>query len=49
MAAVLRLLVAKTLATVDEIKTMVAAVDCEDGVADNKFTGPMLPGVEQAR
>jgi hypothetical protein len=49
LAAVLRLLVAKRLATVDEIKTVVAAVDREDGVADNKFTGAMLPGAEQAR
>jgi hypothetical protein len=46
LAAVLRLLVAKRLATVDEIKTMVAAVDREDGVEDNKFTGAMLPGAE---
>jgi hypothetical protein len=49
LAAVLRLLVAKRLATVDEIKTVVAAVDREDGVADNKLTGAMLPGAEQAR
>ena len=43
LAAVLRLLVAKKVATADEIKAVVAAIDREDGVADNRFTGRMLP------
>jgi proline dehydrogenase len=43
LAAVMRLLVAKRLATANEIKAVVAAVDREDGVADNRFTGTMLP------
>ena len=43
VAAVLRLMVAKELATADEIKAVVAAVDREDGVADNRFTGRILP------
>jgi hypothetical protein len=40
LAAVMRLMVAKK-ATADEIKAVVAAVDREDGVADNRFTGAM--------
>ena len=43
LAAVLRLLVAKKVATADEIKAVVAAIDREDGVADKRFTGRMLP------
>jgi len=43
LAAVLRLLVARKVATADEIKAVVAAVDREDGVADNRFTGRVLP------
>jgi hypothetical protein len=43
LAAVLRLMMAKKLASADEIKAVVAAVDREDGVADNRFTGRMLP------
>jgi hypothetical protein len=49
LAAVLRLLVAKKLATVDEIKRVVDAVDREDGVADTKFTGAMLPEAKPPR
>jgi hypothetical protein len=49
LATIIRLLVAKKLATVDEIKTVVAAVDREDGVEDEKFTGAMLPGAEPTR
>jgi hypothetical protein len=37
LAAVIRLMVAKRLATADEIKAVVAAVDREDGIADNRF------------
>src|SRR6266853_849234 len=43
LAAVLRLLVARKVATADDIKAVVAAVDREDGVADNRFTGRVLP------
>jgi hypothetical protein len=49
LAAVLRLLVAKKLATESEIKAVVAAVDREDGVEDKKFTGVLLPGADPAR
>jgi len=49
LAAVLRLLVAKKLATASEIKAVVAAVDREDGVEDKRFTGGMLPGADPAR
>jgi hypothetical protein len=44
LAAVIRLMLAKKVATTDEIKALVAAVDREDGMEDKKFTGPMLPG-----
>jgi hypothetical protein len=44
LAAVIRLMVAKKLATTDEIRTLVAAVDREDGVEDKKYSGPILPG-----
>ena len=43
LAAVLRLIVAKKVAAAAEIKAVVAAIDREDGVADNRFTGRMLP------
>jgi hypothetical protein len=43
LAAVLRLLVARKVATAADIKAVVAAVDREDGVADNRFTGRVLP------
>jgi hypothetical protein len=43
LAAVIRLMLAKRLATPDDIRTVVAAVDREDGTEDKKFTGPMLP------
>src|SRR5438105_15908258 len=38
LAAVLRLLVARKVATADDIKTVVAAVHREDDDADNRFT-----------
>jgi siderophore synthetase component len=44
LAAVIRLMVAKKLATTDEITALVAAVDREDGLEDKKYTGAMLPG-----
>jgi hypothetical protein len=43
LAAILRMMVAKKLATVDEIKALVAAVDREDGVEDRKYKGPVVP------
>ena len=43
LAAVVRMLVMKRLATVDEIKTLVAAIDREDGAEDQKCRGPLLP------
>jgi hypothetical protein len=44
LAAVIRLLVARKLATPDDMRALVAAVDREDGVEDKKYTGPLLPG-----
>jgi hypothetical protein len=43
LAAVLRLLVAKNIASIDEIRRVVAAVDREDGIEDQKYSGPLLP------
>jgi hypothetical protein len=43
LAAVLRLLVRKNIATIDELKKLVLAVDREDGREDQKYTGPLLP------
>jgi hypothetical protein len=43
LAAVIRLLVAKKIATADQIKALVAAVDREDGVEDKKYEGPLVP------
>ena len=43
LAATLRLLTAKRLATPDEIKAMVAAVDREDGTEDKRYSGPIAP------
>ena len=42
LAVVIRLMVAKKIATADEIKAIVAAVDREDGVEDKKYKGPMV-------
>jgi len=44
LAAVIRLLMVKKVASTDEIKAVVAAVDREDGSADQRYSGPMLPG-----
>src|SRR6266404_5254989 len=43
LTAIIRLLVAKKVATVDEIKALVAAVDREDGAEDKIFKGPIVP------
>jgi hypothetical protein len=43
LAATLRLLTAKGLATADEIKALVAAVDREDGAEDKQFSGEIAP------
>lgn len=43
LAAVMRMMVAKKIATADEIKTLVTAVDREDGVQDKKHAGPIVP------
>jgi len=43
LASVLRLLVGKGIATDEEIRAMVAAVDGEDGTEDGRYTGPMPP------
>ena len=42
LAAILRLFVTKKLATADDIRAVVAAVDREDGTED-KNSGPLLP------
>ena len=39
--AVVRLLVAKNVVTMDDVRQVVAAVDAEDGSADGKYTGPL--------
>jgi hypothetical protein len=43
LVAVLRLLVAKKVASVEEIRSLVDIIDREDGRADNKYQGKMLP------
>ena len=43
VAALLRLLIAKKVATADEIKTLVDMLDREDGTQDNRYSGEMLP------
>jgi hypothetical protein len=45
LAAVLRLLVSKKLATAEDIRVVVAAVDREDGAEDKKHSGSLLPDV----
>jgi hypothetical protein len=44
LAAVLRLLVAKGVATRAEVESWVRAVDCDDGTEDGRAAGPLLPG-----
>jgi hypothetical protein len=43
LAAIIRLLLARKVATLEEVKAMVTAVDREDGVEDDRFTGSLLP------
>jgi hypothetical protein len=43
LATVIRLIVAKKLATVEEIRALVTVVDREDGAEDKKYEGPMVP------
>jgi hypothetical protein len=43
LAAVLRLLISKNIATPDDIKTVIAAVEREDGREDHTYSGPLLP------
>jgi hypothetical protein len=43
LAAVIRLLVAKNVASAADINALVAAIDREDGAEDQKYTGPMVP------
>jgi hypothetical protein len=43
LVAVLRLLINKNVATVAEIRALVDMIDREDGEADSKYEGEMLP------
>lgn len=43
LAAVVRLLLAKNLVTVDEIRRIVDALDREDDKADGVYSGPVVP------
>jgi hypothetical protein len=43
LVAVLRLLIAKKVASAEEIRSLVDIIDREDGQADNKYRGEMLP------
>jgi len=43
VVALLRLLIAKNVATVEEIRSLVNVIDREDGAADNRYHGDMLP------
>ncbi|MCI0638413.1 MAG: hypothetical protein L0Y70_05020 [Gemmataceae bacterium] len=43
LAAVLRLLISKGVATVDEVRALVSALDSEDGEQDKKYGGGMMP------
>lgn len=43
LAAVLRLLISKKVATADEIRDLVNILDREDGSPDMKYRGEMLP------
>ena len=43
LVAVLRLLIAKKVASVEEIRTLVDRIDREDGQADSKYRGDILP------
>jgi len=43
LAAVLRLLISKRVATVDEIRELVNLLDREDGAEDGRYEGGVLP------
>src|SRR5262245_2814085 len=43
LAAVLRLLITKRVATVDEIRELVNLLDREDGAEDGRYEGEVLP------
>jgi hypothetical protein len=43
LAALVRLLLTKQLATVEEIRTLVTKIDQEDGREDKKHRGPVIP------
>jgi hypothetical protein len=44
LAAVIRLLIAKGSVTKQEMESIVAAVDAEDGCSDGKFNGKIVDG-----
>jgi chromosome segregation ATPase len=43
LATVVRLLLAKKVATAEEMRALVAAVDREDGAEDKRYAGPIVP------
>jgi hypothetical protein len=43
LVAVVRLLIAKKVATTEEIQALVDRLDREDGIPDRKYGGDMLP------
>jgi len=43
LAALIRLLIAKKLTTSEEMRTLVTAVDKEDGTQNRKYEGPLVP------
>ncbi len=47
VAAILRLLVSKKVATAEELRALVEAIDLEDGVRDTKFEGSLSPPEEK--
>ncbi|MFO0982006.1 MAG: hypothetical protein U1E76_09730 [Planctomycetota bacterium] len=43
VAALIRLLFVKRLATADEVRALVRTIDSEDGEHDHRLSGPVLP------
>jgi hypothetical protein len=43
MAAVFRTLVAKKIATAEELRKLAAEIDAEDGAVDREYFGEVLP------
>jgi Tfp pilus assembly protein PilO len=43
LVSILRLLISKKVASAEEIRALVDVVDREDGSADQRYRGPMLP------